>query len=122
MRKKISKWTLCLSSLLFSSVAYAGYPSGQDLLIACTGAVSDKSQSILMRIHCLGYIDGIIDAHGLLSAIDPSVKQYCIPSSGIATGDVEDKVISFIQKHEEARDMTGRVAVLKAMQKAYPCK
>ncbi len=122
MKKEINKWLLCLISLLFSSVAYAGYPTGQDLLIACTGAVPDKSQSIVMRLHCLGYIDGITDAHGLLSTIDPSVKQYCIPASGVATGDVEDKVISFIQKHEEARDMTGRIAVLKAMQEAYPCK
>jgi len=116
------KIILYLLILLPSTSLYAGYPTGQEVLIACTGASTDKTEALLSRIHCLGYIDGVMDAHGLISSANPSSKYYCIPPSGIDAGSVLDKVVSYIQKHDDARDMTGRLVIMKTMQDAYPCK
>lgn len=116
------KRTACLLTLLFSTSSYAGYPSGQELLTACTGASPDKTEALISRIHCIAYIDGVMDAHGLISSATPSSKLFCTPPSGIDAGSVLDNVVTFIQKHDDARDMTGRIVIVKTMQEAFPCK
>jgi hypothetical protein len=107
---------------LLPSYAFAGYETGQDILIACTGSSSDKEKALIARLHCLGYVDGVNDAHGLLSSLNPTVLLYCTPATGVSAGEVYDKVISYILKHDDAREMSGRTVIIKAMQEAYPCK
>lgn len=108
--------------LLTSGFVHAGYSTGKELLIACTGAVSNEVQAAVMRFHCLGYIDGVIDAHGILSTLEPSIRQFCAPTLGLEAGDALDKIIVYLSGNSEAKNTSGRVAVLKALQNEYPCK
>ena len=122
MNRKVRGVFTFVIFLVLVQNAYSGYPTGQDLLIKCTGATNDPKEAAIAPIHCLGYIDGIIDAHGLLSSVSPEAKFFCPPAQGIAVGDAMDAVIYFIQKFSETRSASGRVVVIKALQTFYPCK
>ena len=113
---------IVLACLLFPQPVFAGYETGQDLLIGCTGAYNDSVEVVTGPLHCTGYIDGILDAHGLLSSAHPETKYFCLPAQGILTGDAVNIVILYIQENHEARSMPGRLVVIKALQDQYPCK
>ena len=111
--------------LVFLSVcqyAFAGYETGQELLIDCTGAYKDSAESSAGPLYCLGYVDGILDAHALLSSAHPEAKYFCAPDIGISAGVAMDITTLYIQKNPEARSMPARIVVIKALQEKYPCK
>jgi hypothetical protein len=118
-----SKKLLIILAVLFicAPLSFAGDQTGQELLMDCIGAYSNEVQAAIAPIHCVGYIDGIIDAHGILTTLAPEAKLFCAPPSGISVDDALQKVVSFLTSNPQEKSASARVAVLRALSYYYPC-
>ena len=115
---------LLLLVCLFPKYAFAGYATAEQLLTSCTNTSNEKDpvRTIVNPFHCLGYIDGVIDAHELLSAAHLEAKYFCLPPTGLEAGDAMDIVLKYIRDNPSMMTMPARLVIIRALNEKYPCK
>jgi len=106
----------------FNLYIHAGYSTAEELFEACNNSDNTNMESIMNKAHCYGFIDGISEAHAVLSTLNPSNRLYCMPPEGVETGEVIDIVVKYLNRLKENEGMTGRIAVLVSLKKEFPCK
>jgi hypothetical protein len=87
-----------------------GFNTGNDLWYIC----QDKSQELA----CLGYIQGLVAGATMYAGV---TTPFCMPD-GVAVGQAEDIVLSYLAAHPDRRHYDARVIVALALKEAFPCK
>jgi hypothetical protein len=76
--------------------------------------------------HCLGYLQGVIDANGFWDAIDirnhqVSRAHYCMPAS-VTFEQVIRVLVKWLEANPKELNEEGYIVVQTALVKAFPCK
>ena len=121
-RQCMNKIILFLCLLLIHSNALA-YKKAQELLWACKPTTSTATtKEILRKVHCIGYITGILDGIPLVFAIRPESRFFCSPTGGISAGQQVRIVVKYLEDNPEKLHDSARMQALLALAQAFPCK
>lgn len=76
--------------------------------------------------HCLGYLQGVLDANGFWDAIDSRNHQvsrahYCIPAN-VTFEQVIRVLVKWLEANPKDLNEEGYIVVETALVKAFPCK
>ena len=123
MHRLVALFTLTIMSALQPVAAQ----TGSILLENCTLAIrqSDgeklKDLEILKAVSCIGYVSGFLDATGMIHSVRPQTQMVCVPVGGITN----DQGIRILVKHlrgtPETLHESGRMSLLVALAKTFPC-
>ena len=109
-----------LALLLMPPVVHS-YDRGDELLWACNAAPDSSIDDRLAQIHCMGYVQGILDGVQLIFGLQPESKFFCPPESGISNDQGLRIVIKWLENNPEKLHESARMAVLIAYAQAFPC-
>ena len=114
--KKLIVSMLCGLMIGFSGSGFAGgFQTGNTLLAKC------KSEDSYNFGFCLGYIEGVNDAHDAL-AEGMGVSPVCWLPENVTAGQLEKVVIKHLEAHPEDLHLGASGLVLSALYKAFPCE
>ena len=116
--------------LVVAGLTLNGAPSGTgialDLLRECKVALDVERATDLGEalggVRCMGYVEGIADAHAVLSAVTPAARMWCEPSSGLQTEQRIRLVVKHLEANPESLHGAARTEVIVAHRNAFPCK
>ena len=120
---------LQLAAIALACCAAAGAPShaaeaftdGKKLLAYCAEAESESPKVNPFRAaYCMAFIEGTIrgwEAHAL---VRNAPFNYCIPP-GTKIGALVSNVTRYVRENTAAQAGKAEVAVIQAIQRAYPC-
>ena len=97
---------------------------GEKLLAYCAHAEADNTKTKINPFRagfCMAFIEGALrgwEAHAL---VRNAPLNYCIPA-GIKVGALVSTVTRYISENPTARAGKGEIAVIQAIQRAYPCR
>ena len=121
---------LTLSLLLFFAVPSHAADSSTSpalqttsaFLAWCNGASESDPISQFKEIHCLGYLDGVLDtASMMLSGLKPESRFICPPAEGIEVRALLKIVNEYVIKNPKTLTETARMTIFIAYGKAFPC-
>jgi hypothetical protein len=107
--------------------------NGLMLLHQCRASIRVSNEDIPVSTdevaqsnHCLGYIQGVLDANGFWDAIDqrdnhPSRARYCM-SEHVTFEQVIRIVVKWLEANPKELDDSGYIAVHAALVQTFPCK
>lgn len=101
----------------------AGGTSGE-LLNECTKLASAPTdpKALIADVHCVGYIDGVIDSYIIVTSLYPQAKFICLPKAGLENEKALRIFQTWLKKNPKERNMPARAGVLLSLKAAYPCK
>jgi len=119
----------CLVLLLLVPVAQAQEPSGDKLLQACGAVVKEQdgltvspTESVL-SLWCMGYLGGFLDSLSMTAPlITPGRKIVCPPKEGIRSPHAARILVKYLRENPEELHKSGRVSLLIALVKVFPCR
>jgi hypothetical protein len=103
------------------SFATAGSLKGEELLEILSEQSSSKVHSIVEKTHAMGYLTGLLEALVMMNDINPEVKLFCLPDSGISAGEAKGLIIEWLESHPERRNQQARILVLYFLRDTFPC-
>jgi hypothetical protein len=85
-----------------------------------------SSDDVAESNHCLGYVQGVLDANGIWDTVDkrdehPRWARYYM-SESVTFEQVIRIVVKWLETNPQALNDNGYVAVKVALVKAFPCK
>jgi hypothetical protein len=103
----------------YKSPVYLDFRTGREVLEKCAPTATPE----IMKVHCLGYIQGISDALALATEVADGIYGYraCRPES-ITAGQLRDIVISYLKSHPEELRFKSPSVVVKILGETFPCK
>lgn len=115
--------------LVVAGLTLNGTPSGTraalDLLRECKVALDVESAAdigqALGGVHCMGYVEGIADAHAVFAAVSPTARMWCEPASGLQTEQRVRVVVKHLEANPEKLHGPARTEVIVAHRDAFPC-
>ena len=102
--------------------------TGSILLEHCTLAIrqsdGDKLNDLELSksISCISYVAGFIDATGMIHGISPQTQVVCVPADGITNDQGIRLLVKHLRSAPEALRESGRMSLLVALAKSFPCK
>lgn len=124
-----SALVLAAAVYVLSSPAHAAskqLSDGNALLDACSAAIALSEERdigvkrTLVAFHCLGYIDGLLDAHAIYRALTDA-RLICLPENGIRSGQAVRIVVHHLEENPETLHQSGRILAYVALATAFPC-
>lgn len=100
---------------------------GNALLDSCSAAIAlTKQRDITIErtftaFHCLGYLDGLLDAHAIYRAITDA-RMICLPDQGIRTGQAVRIVVHHLRENPEKLHQSARLLAHVALATEFPCE
>ncbi|ANS43239.1 MULTISPECIES: Rap1a/Tai family immunity protein [Serratia] len=110
-----------LAVLLFSSVANAGFYSGNALLSETGGYVKNKNGAATVAEALdgglfMGYVAGVFDTYSMQGN-----RNIC-PDAGMSVGMASDAVLHYLNEHPEQLHYSAPSVIMLALTAAYPCE
>ena len=119
---------LCLSAVLIPAVSKSEPQDGSFFLEACGAAVrvsdgeSPKSGSDLIgSTFCTGYVAGFLDGMSVTSNALKAQRPICLPENGISNDQAIRIFVKYLRQNPEVLNQSGRVSLLIALRKVFPC-
>ncbi|MFT5707245.1 MAG: hypothetical protein ACI9ES_001536 [Oceanospirillaceae bacterium] len=106
---------------LLMPVSLSAYEKAEELLWACNADEEQSSTASLEKIHCYGYISGILDGVQLVFGVRPESKFFCPPTHGISSDQQVRIVTKWLEDNPKELHTSARVSVVIALSKAFPC-
>lgn len=107
---------------VFFSVVQAEPLQGRMLLQMLTGNSDSSLQTNLNRARAMGYLQGMQESYLVAIARDPSMKLYCLPSTGVSSARLRDIVVRWLQNHPERLEEPAMLLVFHALADEFPCQ
>lgn len=103
-------WRVFVTFALFTSPAFAGFESGNDLLRKCQPDNAD---------YCTGYVSGMADAVAVLKDALPDLE-ICIPDKATRS-QLRDVYVGWLEENPNKRHFLAASTVLESFLEAFPC-
>jgi len=112
-----------LTVLLFLSIpsSVLAYEKAEEVLWACTADSTESPEKGFEKIHCIGYVTGILDGIQLVFGVRPESKFFCPPTSGMSVDQQIRIVTKWLEDNPKELHKGARMSVLIAYAKAFPC-
>jgi hypothetical protein len=115
MKLKIILWGLILLCFV-PSIALAENRNSDQLLSGLTGKVTEIEQA-----YFIGYAEGIMDSHKILSEFFQDIQFICFPKRRISNTETRRVIIKYLERHPEQLNETARSVIFDALKSAFPC-
>lgn len=115
------KYVIILIILSLSLSAHS-YEKAEELMWACNADTSKGVEELVQKIHCTGYVIGILDGMQLVFGVRPESTLFCPPKSGMSSDQQIRIVIKYLEDNPKELHTSARMSVLLAYDKAFPCK
>jgi hypothetical protein len=97
--------------------------TGNDYLTDCS---VERPKDTVMQFaaygHCMGYVQGFIDAMALSNSLHPGQPFFCFPTSGIRVEQMMRVIEKYLRDHPNELHMPLGAEVGLALAKGFPCK
>jgi hypothetical protein len=122
---------LCAALYLLTAPVWASTANmdGNDILRTCQLGIDSKASEmttaeLMHYMHCLGYIDGVVDMLALGTTFPPDthIGQICTPEHGMQSQQIVRIVLKYLKENPEKLHERGDLLIAWAMQHAFPCK
>jgi hypothetical protein len=112
-----------LAVLLYLSIPSSAlaYEKAEELLWACTADRTESPEKAFEKMHCIGYVTGILDGIQLVFGIRPESKFFCPPAGGMSVDQQIHIVTKWLEDNPKELHKGARMLVLIAYAKAFPC-
>lgn len=110
-----------MTVFLLMSATSSAYEKAEELLWACNGKEEQSSTAILEKVHCYGYITGMLDGMQMVFGVNPESKFFCPPTSGISSDQQVRIVTKWLEDNPKELHTSARISVVIALAKAFPC-
>ena len=99
---------LCAAVLvLFAAKANAEFFTGNQLLSLM------QSSNTIDKIHALGYLQGVVDAHSSVTICPPPT---------VTAGQINDMIKNYLENTPSVRHKTADIIVRDALKPVWPCR
>ena len=103
------------------SATSSAYEKAEELMWACNAKVEQGSTATLKKVHCYGYIAGMLDGMQVVFGVKPESKFFCSPTSGISTDQQVRIVTKWLEDNPKELHTSARMSVALALAKSFPC-
>ena len=98
------------------------YEAANEVLENCGIKQPQGLEDTLRRVHCSGYLTGVIDGVLMIQSARPQEAQFiCFPRGNISSEESTRVVTTWLERNPSSLRGSARVAVLQAFAAAYPC-
>lgn len=94
----------------------------EEILWNCKETPNMGAKAALLRMHCIGYVSGFLDAQTLLASAPAQGRQLCLPKDGISNDQAVRLVLKWLDDRPETLHESARTAVFGALMTAFACK
>lgn len=91
------------------------------LLSECSDASENDPISQFKQIHCLGYLDGVLDTVSMMLPHWPESYRFCPPPEGIDLETYLKIINEYVTTNPDTLNESARSIVFVAYAKAFPC-
>lgn len=109
-----------LPFMLMPSVGYS-YDRAEEVLWACSADDVQIPEKLFAKIHCSGYVTGVLDSAQVIFSVHPGTRFFCPPADGISGDQQVRLVVAWLEAHPVDLHSSARVSVLRAFTDAFPC-
>lgn len=118
-----------LLSLPLTSIPRAQGLDGNYFLRTCTAAIKQETNDpslspdeALGGISCISYVSGFVDGLALAVGTNKSRRVVCLPEKGVPNEQMIRIFLKYLTDNPEKLHETGRMSLLIALAKAFPCR
>lgn len=118
-----------LLSLPLTSIPRAQGLDGNYFLRTCTAAIKQETNDPSLSpdeaiggISCISYVSGFVDGLALAVGTNKSRRVVCFPEKGVPNEQMIRIFLKYLTDNPEKLHETGRMSLLIALAKAFPCR
>lgn len=115
-------WIVIALLILFVPLPASAYEKGEELLWACKADENNSLKEAFQKMHCIGYVTGMLDGMQLVFGLRPKSKLFCPPTGGMSADQQVRIVTKWLEDNPKELHKGARTSVLIAFSQAFPCK
>jgi hypothetical protein len=102
---------LALALTLTLPVGSFAYDRAAEVLANCSANPNSGAEEVLRKVHCSGYLTGIIDGVLMMQSAAPGQRRYICPPNDVSGEQTLQAVIRWLQQNPRRANDSARVAV-----------